>query len=109
MLIAVIVLPGCMNDMGDGIVSRFKGATPFAVAAFDEGAQPAVARSSDASDIIAALQSRTSVLIPGTPYSQIAQAEQDLLDIWMYTFNEWGEQQADDYLDELDTAIQLLA
>jgi toxin ParE1/3/4 len=37
------------------------------------------------------------------------QAEQDLLDIWMYTFNEWGEQQADDYLDELDTAIQLLA
>jgi adhesin transport system outer membrane protein len=74
MLIAVIVLPGCMNDMGDGIVSRFKGATPFAVAASDDGAQPAVARTSDASDIIAALQSRTSVLIPGTPYSQIAQA-----------------------------------
>ena len=37
------------------------------------------------------------------------QAEQDLLDIWMYTFSEWGEQQADNYLDELDTAIQLLA
>jgi toxin ParE1/3/4 len=37
------------------------------------------------------------------------QAEQDLLDIWLYTFNEWGEQQADDYLDELDQAIQLLA
>ncbi len=37
------------------------------------------------------------------------QAEQDLLDIWLYTFNEWGEQQADNYLDELDQAIQLLA
>jgi toxin ParE1/3/4 len=37
------------------------------------------------------------------------QAEQDLLDIWLYTFNEWGEQQADDYLGQLDTAIQLLA
>lgn len=37
------------------------------------------------------------------------QAEQDLLEIWLYTFNEWGEQQADKYLDELDQAIQLLA
>jgi toxin ParE1/3/4 len=37
------------------------------------------------------------------------QAEQDLLDIWLYTFNEWGEQQADNYLDKLDQAIQLLA
>ena len=38
-----------------------------------------------------------------------ALAEQDLLDIWLYTFNEWGEQQADEYLDELNQAIQLLA
>ncbi len=37
------------------------------------------------------------------------QAERDLLDIWLYTFNEWGERQADDYLNELDQAIQLLA
>ena len=37
------------------------------------------------------------------------QAEQDLLDIWLHTFNEWGEQQADNYLDDLDAAIQLLA
>ena len=37
------------------------------------------------------------------------QAEQDLLEIWLYTFKAWGEQQADDYLDELDTAMQLLA
>ena len=28
-----------------------------------------------------------------------AQAEQDLLEIWLYTFNEWGEQQADIYLE----------
>lgn len=37
------------------------------------------------------------------------QAERDLLDIWLYTFNEWGERQADDYLNELDQAVQLLA
>tara|TARA_R110001592_G_C13088740_1_gene743256 strand:- start:790 stop:1098 length:309 start_codon:yes stop_codon:yes gene_type:complete len=38
-----------------------------------------------------------------------ALAEQDLVDIWLYTFKEWGEQQADKYLDELDASIQLLA
>jgi toxin ParE1/3/4 len=38
-----------------------------------------------------------------------ALAEQDLVEIWLYTFNEWGERQADKYLDELDDAIQLLA
>ena len=37
------------------------------------------------------------------------QAEKDLLDIWLYTFSEWGEQQADDYLETLDAAIRLLA
>ncbi len=30
-----------------------------------------------------------------------SQAEQDLLEIWLYTFNEWGAPQADTYLDEL--------
>ena len=38
-----------------------------------------------------------------------ALVDQDLVDIWLYTFNEWGEQQADKYLVELDAAIQLLA
>ena len=38
-----------------------------------------------------------------------AQAEQDLVEIWLYTFNEWGEYQADKYLDELNAAIRLLA
>ncbi|MFK8048998.1 MAG: type II toxin-antitoxin system RelE/ParE family toxin [Halioglobus sp.] len=35
--------------------------------------------------------------------------EQDLIDIWLYTFKEWGEQQADKYLDELDVVIKQLA
>ncbi len=38
-----------------------------------------------------------------------ALAEQDLVGIWLYTFNEWGEQQADQYLDDLNAAITLLA
>jgi len=37
------------------------------------------------------------------------QAEQDLLEIWLYTFNEWGEQQADTYLEDLSDAMALLA
>ena len=36
-------------------------------------------------------------------------AEQDLLETWLYTFNEWGEQQADSYLDKLSGAMTLLA
>ena len=38
-----------------------------------------------------------------------ALADQDLVDIWLYTFYEWGEQQADKYLDDMDGAITLLA
>ena len=38
-----------------------------------------------------------------------ALAEEDLVAIWLYTFNEWGEQQADKYLDDLNAAITLLA
>ena len=38
-----------------------------------------------------------------------ALAEQDLIEIWLYTFHEWGEKQADKYLDDLDAAIKLLA
>ena len=37
------------------------------------------------------------------------QVDQDLIEIWLYTFKEWGEQQADKYLDDLDAAILLLA
>jgi toxin ParE1/3/4 len=38
-----------------------------------------------------------------------ALAESDLVDIWRYTFEEWGETQADKYLDELDSRIRKLA
>lgn len=31
-----------------------------------------------------------------------ALADQDLVDIWLYTFSEWGEKQADKYLDDMD-------
>ena len=41
-------------------------------------------------------------------YKQEA-AKQDLIDIWLYTFIEWGESQADKYLDDLDTVLTLLA
>lgn len=36
-------------------------------------------------------------------------AEQDLIDIWLYTWQEWGEKQADAYLDKLEKAMELLA
>ena len=35
-------------------------------------------------------------------------AEQDLIDIWLYSFKAWGEMQADKYLDDLDDAFKLL-
>ena len=36
-------------------------------------------------------------------------AEQDLINIWFYTYGEWGEIQADKYLDDLEQAMTLLA
>jgi toxin ParE1/3/4 len=38
-----------------------------------------------------------------------ALAESDLIDIWRYSFEEWGEVQADKYLDQLDSGIGKLA
>lgn len=37
-----------------------------------------------------------------------ALAEQDLIDIWLYSFNNWGEHQADKYHSELEKAFILL-
>ena len=34
------------------------------------------------------------------------QAEQDLIDIWMYSCGNWGTKQADNYLDQLDKAFK---
>jgi toxin ParE1/3/4 len=36
------------------------------------------------------------------------QAQEDLVNIWLYTLKEWGIVQADYYLDELDDAFQQL-
>jgi toxin ParE1/3/4 len=38
-----------------------------------------------------------------------ARAESDLIDIWVYSFEEWDDVQADKYLDELNAAINSLA
>ena len=40
---------------------------------------------------------------------KLPRARRDLIDIWFYTAERWGEQQADDYLYRLDAAIQHLA
>jgi len=38
-----------------------------------------------------------------------ALAKQDLKNIWLYSFNNWGEVQADRYFDELNAAFVLIA
>ncbi|MCK7546269.1 type II toxin-antitoxin system RelE/ParE family toxin [Marinobacter bryozoorum] len=35
-------------------------------------------------------------------------AESDLIGIWMYTCEEWGVEQADTYLDQLETGMKQL-
>jgi toxin ParE1/3/4 len=37
-----------------------------------------------------------------------ARAESDLIDIWVYSFQEWDDLQADKYVDELNAAISSL-
>lgn len=36
------------------------------------------------------------------------QAEQDLIEIWLYTADQWGDIQADKYLDHLNGVLQKL-
>lgn len=36
-------------------------------------------------------------------------ADQDLVSIWLYTWQDWGEAQADRYLDALERVMQTLA
>jgi toxin ParE1/3/4 len=38
-----------------------------------------------------------------------SRAENDLIDVWLYSFEQWGADQADRYLDELDKGIRSLA
>ena len=37
-----------------------------------------------------------------------AQAESDLIEIWLYTYQEWGEAQAERYFDQLESGIAQL-
>ena len=37
------------------------------------------------------------------------EAEQDLINIWSYTYKNWGDEQADKYLDGLEKGFKLLA
>lgn len=74
-VLAVTALSGCMQDIGQGTVSRFLQAQPEAGVA-DTGetktAQPDARNSQDASPIIATLAARQSVLTPGSPYAEVA-------------------------------------
>lgn len=38
-----------------------------------------------------------------------SKAKQDLKNIWLYSFKNWGLEQADSYFDELNSAISLIA
>ena len=38
-----------------------------------------------------------------------AAAEEDLINIWLYTYQEWDEAQADHYLDGIEGALKLLS
>jgi plasmid stabilization system protein ParE len=41
-------------------------------------------------------------------YKLSKKAEFDLINIWNYTLEQWGEKQADDYLQAIQSAIRLL-
>ena len=38
-----------------------------------------------------------------------AEAEEDLTDIWVYSLREWGIEQADKYIDELEAGLAQLS
>jgi toxin ParE1/3/4 len=42
-------------------------------------------------------------------YKLVPAAEKDLESIWHYTVQEWGIRQAEDYIDQMDEAFQLIA
>lgn len=74
LIAALAVLPGCMTDTGEGVVSRFMGMEPTATASAGKKAEKASVTPAEASATIAALQKRTSALVPGTPYARVADA-----------------------------------
>ena len=42
-------------------------------------------------------------------YKLVPAAEKDLENIWLYTEQGWGIRQAEDYIDQMDVAFQLVA
>ncbi|WP_349539497.1 TolC family protein [Sagittula sp. NFXS13] len=72
MIAILALLPGCMSDLGE-TVSRFRGSEATAPTGTGP-VQKAVVKPSDASELIHALQTRPTVIISGTPYSQVADA-----------------------------------
>jgi len=42
-------------------------------------------------------------------YKLLPEAEKDLENIWLYTVQEWGAEQALTYIDQIDEGFQLLA
>jgi adhesin transport system outer membrane protein len=73
---AVVILSGCMKDMGQGAVSRFAGPADTSAPAVSEETVTRTARPdpATASPIIHALGLRGSVVETGTPYARIAEA-----------------------------------
>ncbi|SHH95491.1 outer membrane protein, adhesin transport system [Marivita hallyeonensis] len=67
-VLVTTALTGCMQDLGDGAVSRFLTTEPAATSE----TRVAAPVPSDASPVISALSSRSSVLTAGSPYDQVA-------------------------------------
>ena len=47
--------------------------------------------------------------MPQHKYFLSLRAEEDLIEIWGYSFNKWGEKQADKYIDDIYERFQWLA
>lgn len=74
-VLAITALSGCMQDMGQGTVSRFlqpHSSTDVVGANETQVAQSKPAVTQEASPIIADLAARQSVLTAGSPYAQVA-------------------------------------
>ncbi len=74
-VLAATALSGCIQDLGDGAVSRLLTAQPGApaeLAGETKTAAPNPASVQDVSPVIAELAARQSVLVPGSPYADVA-------------------------------------
>jgi adhesin transport system outer membrane protein len=75
----LVVLSGCMKDMGAGVVSRFAGPSAATEQPLPPAADGTVTRAvrldpSEAAPIIHALSLRATAVQAGTPYAQVADA-----------------------------------